>query len=255
MKPRMWVLYTGELRRALTPATLVVATGMALLSALTSILPLQFANQAETSLMLLVVQTSGTGLQMILVLLLAGVVANDVRSRWLRSLLTRPLTREHYLRTKMAAVYTIGMGGVLVAVVSAALYVSLGLGTVLRWDWGELALLSVLVMLQGALLTAMMAFLSCWLPGYLNLVAIAAWALVAQFLQLFAERQWWDHMIPATLVKFVFPSGFNEAIDAVSAGTHFPTAEIFWGLAALCLFLALAHFSISRIQVEKGSDE
>ncbi|WP_455377355.1 hypothetical protein [Petrachloros mirabilis] len=73
MKPRMWVLYTGELRRALTPATLVVATGMALLSALTSILPLQFANQAETSLMLLVVQTSGTGLQMILVLLLAGV--------------------------------------------------------------------------------------------------------------------------------------------------------------------------------------
>ena len=255
MNPRWRVLYAGELRRALTPMTIVLTIGMTLLTAALNVLPLQFVDQAEGSGLSLVAQTSNTGLQMILALLLAGIVANDVRNRWLRTLLTRPVTREHYLRTKMAVIFTIGMTGILVASLAAVLYVSLVLNVALTWNAGELALLLVLIVFQGGLLTAILAFLSCWLPGYMNLVAIAVWAIAAKLLEFVATRQWWDQPIATTLVQFSFPSGFSEAIDAVTGATYTPTAEILWGLASLSAFLALAHFSIARLRVEKGSDE
>lgn len=255
MKARVRVLFVGEVRRALTPMTLVLVVGMSLLCAFMNILPLQLANQTSTPALSIVVRTSESGVQLILALLLAGVVAHDVRTRWLRTLLTRPVTREQYLRAKMGAMYAIGMAGILLANLIALLYVGAVAGISLQWDWGSLAQVASLFLLQGALVTAMMAFLSCWLPGYMNLVVIAAWALVSQFLQLAANGLWWDQPVAATLIPFFFPSGFNEAIELVSAGATTPTVELFWGLAALSGFLALAHYSIGRMQVEKGSDE
>lgn len=255
MNTRWRILFAGEVRRALTPMTIVLVIGMSLLCAFLSVLPLQLAKQPELPVLQIVVETSGAGLQIILALLLAGIIAHDVRSRWLRTLLTRPVTREQYLHTRMGAIYAIGMAGILLANIIALLYIGAVLGISLQWMWGTLALVAGLVALQGALLTAILTALSCWLPGYMNLVVVAGWAMISQLLQVAADQLWWDQPDASILIPFLFPSGFNEAIELVSAGTTTPTVEFFWGLAALSGFLALAYYSIGRIQVEKGSDE
>ena len=56
------------------------------------------------------------------------------------------------------------------------------------------------------------------------------------------------------LKEYFFPSGFWDSIDVIMAKTGTPVTELTWGFGALALFLALAFWSISVIQVDRGSE-
>jgi hypothetical protein len=56
------------------------------------------------------------------------------------------------------------------------------------------------------------------------------------------------------LKDYLFPSGFWNSIDAIMGNMGTPFAELAWGVGALAIFMALAFWSISVIQVDKGSE-
>ena len=56
------------------------------------------------------------------------------------------------------------------------------------------------------------------------------------------------------LREFLFPSGFTSALDMILGNVGTPTAELAWGFASLGCVLALAFWSVTRIEVDKSSE-
>lgn len=184
-----------------------------------------------------------------------GTIATDVKEGWLRTLLIRPVTRQQYLLVKLATLYLSVIITFVVAAVLPNLITAffLAKGEV-RFDL--VAVLSVhgLFLLQALLLLAMMVFFSCWLPGVFNLVTVAMWYIAASILDGYLQAAYWSNKWLMILREFFFPNGFTSATDAIAGNMGMPITEITWGLAALAAFLALAFWSIARIQVDKSSE-
>jgi hypothetical protein len=104
------------------------------------------------------------------------------------------------------------------------------------------------------LLVSVLALFSCWMPGVFNVVLLSFWwicaSTISAYIQAFHAMDKW-----LTILKeFLFPDGFSKSVDAINAGMGMPTADLAWGFGALGVVLALAFWSITRIQVDKGSE-
>lgn len=184
-----------------------------------------------------------------------GPVSNDVKDGWLRTLLIRPITRQSYMAVKLAAVYcsiviTIVVAGILPNVVYAVFFSK----TAVQFDLAKVLSIHALILLQGFLYVVILLFFSCWLPGVFNVIMLAFWAILASSVSSYVQYAHWMDKWLVILKEYLFPSGFWEAIDVVMAGTGTPVGELCWGFGALAIFLALAFWSISLIQVDKGSE-
>jgi ABC-type transport system involved in multi-copper enzyme maturation permease subunit len=184
-----------------------------------------------------------------------GMVASDVKDGWLRTLLIRPISRQQYLLIKLAAVYTsivltILVAGVLPNFLVAGFFekgeVRFALGPVL-WIHG-------LALLQALLILSILSFFSCWLPGVFNVLLLAFWAMCASALNGYLQVAYWSNKWLMILGDLLFPSGFSSAADMISGGKGTPFPELGWGLGATGVILALAFWSISKIQVDKSSE-
>ena len=184
-----------------------------------------------------------------------GSVSNDVKDGWLRTLLIRPITRERYMTVKLAAVYcsvviTVVIAGILPNVAFAAFFSK----TPVQFDLGRVLYVHALLFLQGFLYVVILLFLSCWLPGVFNVIVLTLWAILASSISSYIQYVHWMDKWLVVLKDYLFPSGFWDSIDVIMAKTATPVAELFWGFGALAIFLALAFWSISVIQVDKGSE-
>ena len=184
-----------------------------------------------------------------------GSVSNDIKDGWLRTLLIRPITRSQYLAIKLGAVYTsvvivIILAGILPNAITALFFAK----TPVQFDLAQVVWLHVLVFLQGFLYVVILLVLSCWLPGVFNAIVLGLWAMTASLLSSYIEHVYWMDKWLVILKDYFFPSGFWNSIDAVMARTGTPVMELAWGFGALLLFLAVAFWSISVIQVDKGSE-
>jgi ABC-type transport system involved in multi-copper enzyme maturation permease subunit len=184
-----------------------------------------------------------------------GSVSNDVRDGWLRTLLIRPITRQQYMVVKLAAVYsslviTIIVAGVLPNVVIASFFAK----TPIQFDLARVLYIHALILMQGFLYVVILVFLSCWVPGVFNVIVLGLWAMMASMISAYIQHVYWMEKWLIVLKDYFFPSGFWDSIDMVMTNTGVPMTELAWGFGALAMFLALAFWSISAIQIDKGSE-
>jgi ABC-type transport system involved in multi-copper enzyme maturation permease subunit len=184
-----------------------------------------------------------------------GTVSNDVKDGWLRTLLIRPITRQQYLVVKLAAVYcsvviTVIVAGILPNLAFAAFFSK----TPVQFDLATVLYIHALLFLQGFLYVVILLFLSCWLPGVFNVIALTFWAILATSISSYIQFVHWMDKWLVILKDYLFPSGFWDSIDVIMARTGTPVSELAWGFGALAMLLALAFWSISVIQVDKGSE-
>lgn len=254
MKGPLVKLYLIELRRLWTVTAVFIPVGLMLLSGLMLFTSGKFSKIYDVAKF---AATTNISLVVPLAAALFGVamVAADVKDGWLRTLLIRPVSRQTYLLIKMAAVYTsvvftIVVAGVLPNLIVSSFFVK---GEVVL-DLSKVLAVHGIFLLQAMLIVSMMALLSCWMPGVFNVVLIAFWSICASaisgYIQAFHAMDKW-----LTVLKdFLFPDGFSKAVDAINGGAGAPLAELAWGFGALGAILALAFWSITKIQVDKGSE-
>jgi ABC-type transport system involved in multi-copper enzyme maturation permease subunit len=254
MKGALRKLYFVELRRQWTVAAAFIPLGVALLSALMAYTGTRFVKDYD-------VIRSAVSINMTWVIPVAvslfavAIVAADVKEGWLRTLLIRPVSRQQYLLIKMAAVYTsvlitIVIAGIVPNVIVAGFFVK---GEV-QFDLVRFLAVHGIFLLQALLILSILTFFSCWLPGAFNVVLLIFWAIFASAIGAFLRQMYWSNKWITILNDFIFPSGFSDSIDVILGGKGTPFAELAWGLGALGIFLALAFWSVSKIQVDKGSE-
>lgn|GEM_PF-2821961 len=254
MKGALSKLYLIELRRLWTVAAVFIPLGLMLLSAVILFTSAKFSKVYDVARFAANVNIS---LVVPLAAALFGVamVAADVKDGWLRTLLIRPISRQTYLLIKMAAVYTsvvftIVIAGIIPNIIISNFFVK---GEVV-FDLGRVLAVHGVFLLQAMLIVSMLTLFSCWMPGVFNVVLIAFWSICASaisgYIQAFHAMDKW-----LTILKdFLFPDGFSKSVDAISGGMGAPLADLAWGFGALGIILALAFWSITKIQVDKGSE-
>jgi ABC-type transport system involved in multi-copper enzyme maturation permease subunit len=183
-----------------------------------------------------------------------GVVANDVKDGWLRTLLIRPLQRQQYLAVKMAVVFcsiwiTVLFAGGLPFVAKTVL-------TPLPMEFDFLQTVALLGAFVGMSVTyiAILSFFSCWFPGILNVVVLMVWGILNSAAHFYVSTKLWDVQWAVLMEDSIFPSGMFDTVNAIGQRTHAPYGEALWGLAAIAVFLALAFWSVTRIQVDKTTE-
>lgn len=184
----------------------------------------------------------------------AGMVAFDIKDGWLRTLLIRPVLRQHYLLVRMTSVLSISIIASLIAgtiPVGIASYVA---GKPIDWDLVRLAEIYVMLLGQSILLVAILAFLSCWVPGIFNVVILFLWFLMAEMFDSYATLKFWDNKWVTLAKDYLFPNGFTNSARSIVNEYPFPWADFLWGLGAATAFLALAFWSINRIEVDSTSE-
>jgi ABC-type uncharacterized transport system permease subunit len=247
-------LYLIELRRIWSVAAVFVPLGLMLLSALILFTTAKFSKTYD-------VARFATSVNMTMVVPLAAslfgvaMVAADVKDGWLRTLLIRPVSRQAYLLIKLAAVYTsvvftFVVAGVIPNIIVSSFFVK---GEVV-FDLGRVLAVHGVFLLQAMLIVSILGLFSCWMPGVFNVVLLAFWAICASaisgYIQAFHAMDKWF-----TILKdFLFPDGFSKSVEAINGGMTAPIAELAWGFGALGVILALAFWSITKIQVDKGSE-
>lgn len=183
-----------------------------------------------------------------------GLVSNDVKDGWLRTLLVRAIRREEYLLAKSLSALTSIWVTVLFA---GTLPLIIGLIVTklpVEFQVVEVLGLYALFFCVSLLYVSILTFFSCWLPGVVNVVALMGWGIIAGALHAYVTFSFWDSSWAVFTEQFLFPSGFFDAVDVVRAQTHTPYAEVVWGVAALAFFSSLSFWSVNRIQVDKGSE-
>ena len=254
MKGPLSRLYLLELRRLWSVAAAFIPLGLLLLSALMFFTTGKLSKSYDVAKFASSINVSSV-IPLASILFGVAMVAADVKDGWLRTLLIRPVSRQTYLLIKMAAVYssvlfTIVIAGILPDVIVSFFFVK---GEVV-FDLGRVLAVHGVFLLQAALLVSILALLSCWLPGVFNVVVLAFWyicaSVISGYIQAFHAMDKW-----LTIMKdFLFPDGFARSVDAINAGMGTPVAELAWGFGALAAILALAFWSITKIQVDKGSE-
>ena len=254
MKPALWKLYKVELRRQLTVAAAFVPLGLLLLSAVTIYFTSKFAKPYD------VVKMAVTANNTLVVPLAASliaiaVVAADVKEGWLRTLLIRPITRQQYLLIKLSAVYTSILLSLLIAgVLPNILFAAFIYNGTVQWDFLRIVAIHVLFFLHAAQILALMTLLSCWIPGAFNVVVLGFWAMASAMISGFLGKFYWSEHWATILREWLYPPGFGSSIDAVAGGIQLPYADLLLGLGATAVIFALAFWSITRIQIDKGSE-
>jgi len=247
-------LYLLELRRIWTVAAAFIPLGLMLLSALMFFTTGKFSKTYDVARFATSINISSV-IPLASILFGVAMIAADVKDGWLRTLLIRPVSRQSYLIIKMAAVFTsvvftMVIAGILPNVIVSLFFVK---GEVV-FDLGRVLAVHGVFLLQAALIISILALLSCWLPGVFNVVVLAFWYICASsisaYIQAFHAMDKW-----LTIMKdFLFPDGFSKSVDAINAGMGTPVADLAWGFGALAAVLALAFWSITKIQVDKGSE-
>lgn len=254
MKRPLTKLYLFELRRLWTVAAVFIPLGLMLLS---SLILFTSARLSKTYDVARFAASVNITLVVPLAAALFGValVAADVKDGWLRTLLIRPVSRQNYLLIKLAAVYTSVVITIVVAgVIPNVIVTNFFTKGEVQFDLGRVLAVHGIFLLQAMLVVSLLALFSCWVPGVFNVVLLAFWSIVAStvgsYIQAFHAMDKW-----LTILKdFLFPSGFSKSVDAINAGMGTPIAELAWGFGALGVVLALTFWSITKIQVDKGSE-
>ncbi len=185
----------------------------------------------------------------------AGMVSFDIRNHWLRTLMSRAVTRPEYLTGKVFAAGISIFALMLLLGTLPMTIVSLFSGIPIRFDFWFTLLVHIFYLLDALLILYIGALLSCFLPTFVNAFVLIFWMILnAWVLPLLVSFLLWDETWAVILEDFFFPSGLTEAVGMIVSGAAFPWQDFLWGIGGLLGFAALAYWTITVIQIDKGSD-
>lgn len=246
-------LLVVEFRRQWTIIALITPLLFLVIGSLIVLLPVRFAIRSF-DVSDKVFQSMSFLIPVVSAFFCVGIVSNDVKDGWLRTLLVRAVTRQEYVFVKMLSAFCSIWVTILFATVLPLTIGALITKVPVEFAFGKV--LSLYGLFLGASLTyiSVLAFVSCWLPGVVNVAILIVWGILASAAHYYVGFALWDASWAVFLEQFIFPSGFFDAVTAVKQQTHAPYSEILWGIAALGFFLGLTFWSITKIQVDQGSE-
>jgi ABC-type transport system involved in multi-copper enzyme maturation permease subunit len=184
-----------------------------------------------------------------------GIVANDIKNHWMRTVLTRPVKREMFIAAKVKAVLISLFIIMLFMTAIPLLIFNLTAPEPLEFDFFNVLGVFVFYFLHGALFTIVATWLSCFVPGIFNILIVAIWMFTEQILAQIVNFLLWDVKTALIFQDFFYPNGFAEGASIIATSGEFPLSEMYWGLAALALFTTLLFANINIIKIDKPSDD
>ncbi|MBI5326182.1 MAG: ABC transporter permease subunit [Ignavibacteriae bacterium] len=184
----------------------------------------------------------------------AGIISNDIKNHWIRTILSRPVTRADFLLTKIIStslaifVLMLIIGTIPVTILSILIPVKVELNF--------LSFISIHAIYLGEALTyiAICTLLSQWVPGFVNVIVLIVWILSKSIFTSIVNNYFWDSNIAMLIADFYFPGGFQEAAESVASNASFPLEKLLWGFSSLFGFISISLYNFSFIQIDKGFD-
>ena len=184
----------------------------------------------------------------------AGIISNDIKNHWIRTILSRPVTRADYLLTKIISTSLTIF--ILMLIIGTLPVTILSLIVPINVEFNFIKFIFIHGLYLGEAFTyiTIASLLSMWLPGFVNVIIIVVWLLSNSILTTLVNNYFWDSNIALIIADFYFPGGFREAAESVISNSKFPLEKLLWGFSSLFAFLALALYNFTLIQIDKGVD-
>ncbi len=182
----------------------------------------------------------------------AGIISNDIKNHWIRTVLSRPITRADFLLTKIISTSLTIF--ILMLVIGTIPVVILSMIVPVNTHFDFLKFIGTHALFLGEAITyiTICSLLSCWLPGFTNIIILIIWMLSNSIMSMVVNNYFWDSSIAMLIADFYFPGGFQEAAESLVSGATFPLEKLLWGFSAMFGFIALALFNFNFIQIDKG---
>ena len=177
MNPALKKLLFVEFRRQWTITALITPLLFLVISSLIILLPARFVQGFDIGDKLY--QAMNFLIPVVSAFFCVGIVSNDVKDGWLRTLLVRALTRQQYVSVKIiSALSSIWITALFASVLPLAIGALISKGSV-EFDFVEV--LSLYGLYLGASLTyvSILTGISCWLPGVVNVAILIVWGILA----------------------------------------------------------------------------
>lgn len=184
----------------------------------------------------------------------AGIVAFDVKNYWLRSILSRPVTKQEWMLAKIKAISTSVLLTILAIGFIPSMIMYILAPDVIVFDTGNVILILLSYMLEIVLFVSMAAWFSTFLPTFVNVLVLAIMLFIDNTALPLIAGFYWDVTIINFIADFFFPSGFREFTDVYTKSSEFDYEYLLWGFASLALFFGLSLFHINLIKIDKNSD-
>ena len=182
----------------------------------------------------------------------AGIISNDIKNHWIRTILSRPVTRADFLLTKIISTSLTIF--ILMLIIGTLPVIILSVIVPVNTNFDFIKFIGTHALYLGEAMTyiTICSLLSLWLPGFSNIIILIVWMLSNSIMSMIVNNYFWDSSIAMLISDFYFPGGFQEAAESLVSGAIFPLEKLLWGFSALFGFLALAIFNFNFIQIDKG---
>jgi len=260
MKGYFWKLSTAELRKTLTLPVIILLSALFLLALAGTFLPLIFGAVGEEAVIRSlnfaekINSAFGVIIPLLTFILCSGIVHIDLKSNWLRSVVARPVSRHVYIISKINSLLIIVVAMLLLMVTIPTIVFSLIVKVPVEFGFWQVLFVHVAGICQALMYIIICTWMSCWIPGFLNIIIFIVWMFSNSIITQLASAFFWDTQWIMIASDFYFPSGFSDSCTTVIAGGDFPFESILWGISALAGFAALTFWFISFIQIDKNRD-
>lgn len=190
----------------------------------------------------------------LIILFSSGIVANDVKNNWLRTVFSRPITRQMYLLIKMISVLTSIWIILLLACDLPMILIPLIKGINVTFDIKSLIILHLFYVLISITYLSVTIWLSCFVSGFYNVFIFAIWMVLDSVINPIVTTFFWDSKLILLAADFFFPSGLKETLESLLSAKGFLWENFMFGLSAMFGFLTLSFFNFSKINIDKGSE-
>jgi ABC-type transport system involved in multi-copper enzyme maturation permease subunit len=246
------ILFKAEFKRFFSPAMIVAAIAVIGLGNMMSFAMISLQETQRSSA--LVEVSFGVSSFIAVLIFSAGIVGYDVKSGWLRTLLIRSITRQQYVLAKVAVTVSASVLTMFVSIMIPLLYYSLFTNAKIVVDWMLTVEFLILNICEMVLLIVMSTAFSCWITGAFNSLLVYIWMGATTTIEILIAKKYWDISWVMVVKDYLFPSGFQHAINALKMNAEIPYADILWGITAMMFFLSVMLFLINTVQVDTSTE-
>ncbi|TAL70432.1 MAG: ABC transporter permease [Bacteroidetes bacterium] len=184
----------------------------------------------------------------------AGIISNDIKNHWIRTILSRPITRADYLLTKIISTSLTIF--ILMLIIGTLPVTILSFLVPIRIEFNFPGFIGIHALYLGEAFTyiTICTLFSMWMPGFVNVIILVIWMLSNSILSSIVNNYFWDSNIAMLISDFYLPGGFREAAESIASNAKFPLEKLLWGFSSLFGFIALALYNFTFIQIDKGVD-
>lgn len=260
MIKNLLVLFKTEFIRTWTKGKIISLVIFTILSCVISVLPILFNMLGDAEIPNLDFTELLINIWKIIVPFAAlffasGIISNDVKNHWLRTVLSHAVTRQDVVVAKLKSATVSVMIIMLLIGVLPLLVFDISSSVSFNYNISSILEVFVLFTLEASLFISIALWLSCFLGGFMNIFFLALWMFMDNTVFKGILSVWLSaNKSGSIMMDFFFPSGFSEAAVVAGSAGSFPTEFILWGFAALTFFIAASLYHINHINIDINTD-